>query len=451
MNSQLKHFAIFATAIFMFGCGGGGSTTQNDSAAAEVSTSTSTGSVNTPAYEQYVVTHAMQLDSLTDNNNTSDLDQITAHFNDKRIVQLGESTHGSKQMNQIKTRIIKYLHQNHDYNVVAFESSMFSCNLKLETNIKTAQPLLTSCAFPIWHSDEVLELFDYIIETQSTDRPLKLAGYDVQFSSGDYPASSLHDYYEQIITQNQLTPSFDLTTHLQQYINTGGAGLRCRDNNISDNEQCEQFEDAYLDAVASLELITQYFESLGNDFVLPAAIAKSQHFRLLMLKADIEGGVSAGMKARDTGMAENFITLAEHMFPNDKVIIWAHNFHISESYPSQYYQDKFMGALLNDYYSDELYTVGIYMLSGESGDNNRGPIPVTAHQSDSLESIVQATSLAPLFLPLSKENQSGNSDDWLHTQTRAKEWGQGNTELVLSDSYDALIVIETSSLPDYLN
>lgn len=446
MKSQFKHVATLATAIFMFGCGGGSSTTQNDSVVTEVSTSTSTDSVNTPAYEQYVVTHAMQLDSLTDNNNTSDLAQITAHFNDKRIVQLGESTHGSKQMNQIKTRLIKYLHQNHDYNVVAFESSMYSCNLKLETNIKTAQPLLTSCAFGIWHSDEVLELFDYIIETQSTDRPLKLAGYDVQFSSGNYPASSLHDYYEQIITQNQLTPNFDLTTHLQQYINTGEAGIRCRDN-----KQCEQFEDTYLDAVASLELITHYFESLGNDFVLPTAIVKSQHFRLLMLKADIEGGVSAGMKARDTGMAENFITLAEEIYPNEKMVIWAHNFHISESYPSQYYQDKFMGALLNDYYSDELYTVGIYMLSGESGNNNRQPIPVISHQRDSLESIVQATSLAPLFLPLSKENQSGSSDDWLHTQTRAKEWGQGNAEVVLSENYDALIVIDMSSLPDYLD
>ncbi|MCY8918823.1 hypothetical protein MOE20_20605 [Bacillus atrophaeus] len=47
---------------------------------------------------------------------------------DKRIVQLGETTHGAAEMNQTKVRLIKYLHEHLGYDVIAFESGFSDTN-----------------------------------------------------------------------------------------------------------------------------------------------------------------------------------------------------------------------------------------------------------------------------------------------------------------------------------
>ena len=49
---------------------------------------------------------------------------------------------------------------------------------------QTALLLMRNCIFGVWHTNEVLPLFEYIKSTQGTARPLTLAGFDTQMSSG---------------------------------------------------------------------------------------------------------------------------------------------------------------------------------------------------------------------------------------------------------------------------
>ena len=97
-------------------------------------------------------------------------------------MQLGESGHGVAEFNHAKVRLIKFLHQQMGFDVMAFESGLYECYARQ----RSAGPALTtmrSCIFGGVAHRRSLALFDYIVETRQTDWPLILAGFDTQISS----------------------------------------------------------------------------------------------------------------------------------------------------------------------------------------------------------------------------------------------------------------------------
>jgi len=80
----------------------------------------------------------------------------------KRIVQLGESAHGVAEFSMAKVRLIKYMHEELGYDVIAFESSTFECE-RAQRNVTALSPLelMRACIFGVWHSAETLPLFEY--------------------------------------------------------------------------------------------------------------------------------------------------------------------------------------------------------------------------------------------------------------------------------------------------
>ncbi|PEN47982.1 erythromycin esterase, partial [Bacillus toyonensis] len=77
--------------------------------------------VDQPKWEEWLNGHAKRLNEST-SQTTEDLSFLKEAVQDKRIVVLGESTHGAKEMNLSKIRMIKYLHEEMGYDVIAFES-----------------------------------------------------------------------------------------------------------------------------------------------------------------------------------------------------------------------------------------------------------------------------------------------------------------------------------------
>jgi hypothetical protein len=122
----------------------------------------------------------------------SDLQFLKPVLAAKRVVQLGESGHGVAEFNLVKVRLIKFLHQQMGYDVIAFESSLPQCYLA-DQAIGSAMPIevMKRCLFPIWHSNETLPLFDYLDASRKSGKRLTLAGFDTQDSSGGAGAPAL--------------------------------------------------------------------------------------------------------------------------------------------------------------------------------------------------------------------------------------------------------------------
>jgi len=124
-----------------------------------------------------------------------DLEMLKPLLHDKRIVFLGESSHGAAEFSLAKTRLIQFSHQGMGYNVLAFESGMGNAmNAQGQIDKQTAQQTMKDAIFGVWWSKETLPLFEYAKKTQKTDKPLKLAGFDIQqqgaFTNGEWLQNS---------------------------------------------------------------------------------------------------------------------------------------------------------------------------------------------------------------------------------------------------------------------
>ncbi|MFK7946910.1 MAG: erythromycin esterase family protein [Saprospiraceae bacterium] len=94
----------------------------------------------------------------------------------KRVVALGESLHGVKEYNESKLEIIKYLHEEMDFNVLAIESDwIMNYYGNLYRNQVEDTLLLKEMFTPVWHTETHLELVRYL----QTHPKLKIIGFDV--------------------------------------------------------------------------------------------------------------------------------------------------------------------------------------------------------------------------------------------------------------------------------
>jgi erythromycin esterase-like protein len=70
-------------------------------------------------------------------------------------------------------------------------------------------------------------------------------------------------------------------------------------------------------------------------------------------------------------MAWNVEQIVEHLYPDEKVIVWAHNDHVRHDHAAVRPESGpprgvGMGMPLRERYGSGLYTIGLYMLHGAS-------------------------------------------------------------------------------------
>ena len=79
-----------------------------------------------------------------------DLQFFKTVLGQRRLVQLGESGHGVAEFNHAKVRLIKFLHQQMGFDVIAFESGLFECfNADATVAAHTAVLLMRNCIFGV--------------------------------------------------------------------------------------------------------------------------------------------------------------------------------------------------------------------------------------------------------------------------------------------------------------
>ncbi len=74
-------------------------------------------------WSKWIKKNSYSIEPLTDHMDR-DLHFLEDLIAVKTLIQLGENSHGIKGYNQLKVRIIKYLHKELNFNVIAFESGM---------------------------------------------------------------------------------------------------------------------------------------------------------------------------------------------------------------------------------------------------------------------------------------------------------------------------------------
>ncbi|MFB7159598.1 erythromycin esterase family protein [Lysinibacillus sp. NPDC056232] len=379
-----------------------------------------------------------------------DLEMLKPLLHDKRIVFLGESSHGAAEFSLAKTRLIQFLHQEMGYNVLAFESGMGNAmNAQGQIDKQTAQQTMKDAIFPVWWTKETLPLFEYTKKTQNTDKPLKLVGFDIQpqgaFTNGEWLQNSqlakqFNEVEEQLVDWNfgkDLKGYRKVKTSIIEVYKQVKSQVPLKE---------KELKAAYPGEPHIVKLM---------EHTLADRIRLADEYVELSIQSNIEPynpePFFKTMEWRDQAMMENLLWLAEEIYPTEKFIVWAHNDHIrkAQSEVMISYPVKLMGELLPDIYKKYSYVLGLYMASGETANNSKEPIAVLPPVKGSIEDILSSTNKPYTFIDLrNRQNERGNS--WMFEPRLSYSWGVRQESLVPRDQYDGLLLIDKVSKPHYI-
>ncbi|MEB2300216.1 erythromycin esterase family protein [Lysinibacillus xylanilyticus] len=382
-----------------------------------------------------------------------DLEMLKPLLHDKRIVFLGESSHGAAEFSLAKTRLIQFLHQEMGYNVLAFESGMGNAmNAQGQIDKQTAKQTMKDAIFGVWWTKETLPLFEYAKKTQKTDKPLKLAGFDIQqqnaFTNGDWLQNSqLAKQFSEV--EEQLV-DWSIGTDLKGYQKAKPGIIEVYKQVKS---QVQLKENELQAAYPSEPHIVKLMERTLAD-----RIRLADEYVELSIQSNIDlekynpESFYKTMEWRDQAMMENLLWLAEEIYPTEKFIVWAHNDHIRKAQSEVMgspYPVKLMGERLPDIYKKYSYVLGLYMNSGETANNMGEPMAVLPSVKGSIEDILSSSNKPYTFIDMrNRQNERGNS--WMFEPRLSYSWGMIQESLVPRDQYDGLLLIDKVSKPNYI-
>jgi erythromycin esterase len=367
----------------------------------------------------------------------SDLAFLKPLLAGRRVVQLGESAHGTAEFSWLKARLVKFLHREMGFDVVAFESSLSACDLaNARAGRSTPVDVMRDCLFGTWHSSEVLGLFEYLDRERRAGRRLDLAGFDVQNSS-----RARTEVAARLVKQLARVDA-DLAAEIRGYEDRLAPGL--------DPAMSAAMQAAYGRAAGRLARERDALAKLE-----PRALEVDLAIQELRSRARFAAQLGAarqseGSRIRDEGMADNLDFLLDRAYPGRKVIVWAHNFHVEKRRAVEADGGgdgpHAMGHWVERRRGSEVYTLGLYMGRGVATWNDRSRYEVEAPPPQSLEAVLAAAGWRLSFVDFSR----APAGSWAHAPIVARDWGVRESVITPARSYDGVIYVDTVTPPEYL-
>jgi erythromycin esterase len=353
----------------------------------------------------------------------SDLAPLAEAIGAARIVQLGESTHGSGATFAAKARLIRFLHRELGFDVLAWESGLYDVRAvddALRSGVDPAEAARLG-VFGIWAaSQEVLPVFEYARASHAGDRPLEMAGFDMQLSGRQ--VDDVEGDLLRFAGAVERAAVRDSATALARDVVVGFRSFDPQGENRPTPPDLERF-------LASADALLELFATRGAELAGPhgerevafmeRVVGNLRELGINQYERSFAGRPADGPEARalqnrgwnrrDARMADNFLWLAEERYPDRKLIVWAHNGHIMNAH---YRADwtalshaptdggmKPMGVFLAEAMGDAVYTVGFTAFTGEYGLAHM-PIttPIREAPAGSLEALLHQLGHDQAFL-----------------------------------------------------
>ncbi|MDV4042951.1 hypothetical protein CMT37_08940 [Elizabethkingia anophelis] len=347
-----------------------------------------------------------------EDNNFKDLEPIGKSIGDADIVLLGEPSHGDGGAIQMKTRLVKYLHEKKGFDVLLFEAELYAImfgfsDVKLPTDInRIAKENIYTC----WSESKVSrELWDYYKAELVKSNPIHLGGIDVRHA-GLFSKTKLVENINNLLK----TSRYDTTSKTYQRF-------------IKDIEYLLAKE--FASKKDSVDSKNFNYELNNIEEVIKFSTIATDKRNLWLIEINnirnLFGFLIEG-KSRDMMMAQNFIFLSKYIFPGKKIMVWSHNNHnvldvniyasFSVDFAKQWYEnDTYKGFT---YFGSDLFREfgkRVYSLAITSGSGNYSPaffgkdyfhadftkkatIPTSGKES--LERYLEKKKSGILFIPL---------------------------------------------------
>jgi erythromycin esterase len=283
-----------------------------------------------------------------DSNSKAKFEKFIATLNNKKIIALGESSHGTAEFNSAKDKIIRYLIQYQNVKTVALETDF--CGMEIINNfVLNKYPDSTHKEiefnglyglYGIYRTYEVYELAKWIQNYNKSlpeSQQVTFTGIDMQ--DPYYVSISLIDDSKEIPFQQS-----DIL-----------ALSKIRDNFRGKSAHKFNKDDQKL--IQRLNTVTDNFKNHQRYALI------KRHIRILEQVMSLFGvSGSKNSALRDEYLAENALWLSNNnSSPEAKTVIWAHNGHIRASTTNN---SRKMGSYLREHLHEKYYALALSFNKG---------------------------------------------------------------------------------------
>lgn len=362
-----------------------------------------------------------------------DLGFLSDMVGDARIVALGEATHGTAEFFNMKHRITRYLVEHHGFTVFGIEAAMAEAE-RLNDYVRggegDAAELITGMYFWTWRTEEVLAMVEWMRAHNAAGGHIEFRGFDVQHPG--LPMKNALDFIGEHAPDLAMRAAVAYA-EMRGIAKSNPYGPKARDA-VSDRLQGE------------IDAVYETWKSRRDDLVgdLPAAEVDwaIQNARLVAQYGAMLRGGSGG---RDLAMADNADWLLEQAGPEGRVVLWAHNGHVSRAGWSGV---RSQGHHLAARHGDDLVVFGFTFDEGEytamkkgEGLGTWGTGPTT---EGSVEWAFRKTGLPRLMLDLRVAQPGSPDSGWVFEDVDYRSIGaaakdDGFTNGVLAEHFDVVI------------
>lgn len=287
---------------------------------------------------------AVPIKTVMAENGFSDLASLKPLLQDRRIVGMGEATHGTKEFFQMKHRLLEFLVSECDYNVFAIEAN-FSESLAINDYVLHGKgdpkKALAGIYFWTWNTEEVLAMIEWMRQWNAdhpAGPPLWFMGVDMQFAQG--AATALRDFLRshQPEVYEKYAEDIDYLAEKNLYHTDPGTKARLKQTALLLDQQ-----------------VAAHAAEWGQGMSEHDLQMVRMHARICR-QATMDFNKKNGF-SRDSCMAENTRFVLEQLAGgNNKVALWAHNGHVQKSSKTPNYLTQ--GTHLKNWYGDDYYVIG---------------------------------------------------------------------------------------------
>ncbi|SHN34431.1 erythromycin esterase family protein [Chitinophaga sp. CF418] len=382
--------------------------------------------------QEYIVAHTSPINSVEFNDTSyNDLIPLSRAIGDKRVVMLGELFHGDGETMKLKSRLIRFLHERMGFNVLVFESDFFSLNEgynAFRQHKISFDSLLYLSVFPTWtQCQQMHELFQYLRESTSGKQELiisgmdnrGISGYSLRYLKGAVDAflrksgipfvhDSVYRYFHSMLGKSyslvygKNRPGLDSMIKLLPVVI----------NQLSENSP----------ALEDLE--TGFYLNVLKGLLINYKLSLYYYYNSAEYKRDRKDH-----PLHDSQLAENLKWLVTRKFPNEKIVVWAHNTHIEKGpFENLSYRGyNSMGYLFTQdkQVLSQTYIIGLTCYEGEGQLTLRDVREkVSLPHKKSIESWIHAKGFRYAFADITsapagnKTNSRFYMKDYINTESR---------------------------------
>lgn len=396
---------------------------------------------------------AIPLSTVEAGHGFADMQPLRDVVGKARVVALGEATHGTREFFQLKHRMLEFLVEQMGFSVFGVEANLPE-SLVINDHVSNGKgdpaEALAGLRTWTWDTEEILELIRWMRrynQDPAHTRKVKFYGFDMQSHAA--AARGVIRYLQQVdpASAREFGPVF--------------APL---DDDFSEVFYARRPSEAKRATAARLAALIRRFDDRKDAYTTRTSSAA---WALMRLSAEVVRQSQESLSApppgdftlRDRFMAENVAALLDLEGPDAKMVIWAHNAHVSRVEVG--YDVPPMGSYLSAKLGPDLVVFGFAFNQGSFQAIDAGsrsgrrivPFTVLPAPDGSLDATLAHVGQPSLALDLRRASAGGPVAEWLDAGLGTRFIGAAFSDtapnalarLFPKQSYDALLFVDKTT------